>query len=209
MVVRNIVSLTFVLTHACATLAAPKTPSPDFNEPPPKYDSPTPESESKIQSLDIAPPPPAVEADREPEFFYRYRHAISFHAGFAYDTKSAAEGKPILSRFGAQYLFPVDLKSYEAGADLLSDGAGVIHASRRWIYTRTKLRPYSKAGVGLRIVPADQLATFLKYDNYQIRGAIGFEEIVNVPTSFRMELEAMASTRSAQVSLLFGGVWAW
>jgi hypothetical protein len=209
MVARIIFLLTFVLTQIAS--AAPSSPNPDFTEPAVDESTGGTEAQEKKQSVDIAPAPPVPPSDEEPEIFYRYRNAITFHVGLVYDRVPIKDpDKPgVLSRFGTQYLFPVGLQDYEAGADLFSDGTGLIQLHRRWIFTKTRFRPYTKAGMGLRVQPSDQLATALKFENYQLRGAVGFEDLLNDPSSFRLELDGMLSTKTLQISVLLGGVWGW
>ncbi|MEK7355200.1 MAG: hypothetical protein AAB250_02035 [Bdellovibrionota bacterium] len=128
--------------------------------------------------------------------------------GLVYDTKAESDGTGLLSRVGIQFMFMTESRfNFEGGADLLSDGSGSLQISQRRIWGQSRFRPYIKAGAGVRIVPADQLATFLKHENYQIRGAIGFERLVKDPYGARLELEVMVSTRSQAASLLLGGVW--
>jgi hypothetical protein len=206
---RSLVFLTFVL--ACCTLpsveahAAKSLGSPNLDE---EADAAAkPENEGEIRkSIDISPPPPIPPGyQQKQEYFHKYRQALTAQIGFVYDTKAVSDGTEMLSRLGAQYLFTTESHlNFEGGADLLSDGSGAIHVSQRKIYGQSRFRPYIKAGAGVRIVPADQLATFLRHENYQIRAAAGFEQLFKDPYSYRLEIEAMVSSRSQAGSVLVG-----
>ena len=204
---------TFVL--ACCVLAAPayaakSTSAPNLDDT--QEATAPPENEKEIRSsIDIAaPPPPRPVSAEEKEYFYRYRSALTFQTGLVYDTRAVNDGTSFLTRLGTQYDFTTeDRRKYEGGADLLSDGSGSLEGFQRFVFGQGRFRPYVKGGLGLRVVPADQLATFLKYENYQLRGAAGLEQLVKDPIGLRVELEAMLSSRSLGLSLLFGGVFAW
>jgi hypothetical protein len=71
------------------------------------------------------------------------------------------------------------------------------------------LRPYTKAGLGLRIVPQDQLVTALRFQHYQLRGAAGFEWMFRLAMSARLELETAISGQGLQAGVIIGYVWAW
>jgi hypothetical protein len=190
---------------------ATETPSPDFNEPPAKKEEISSENKMILNSIDIAPPPPAPEKINSDDFFYSYRRALIIRAGALYDTEAAQNGtsNPLVD-LGLGYLFPDEKwKSLEAGADLLSDGTGVLHLEKRFEFSRTRFRPYLKAGAGLRVDPSDQLATFLKYQNYQLRGAAGFDQLIQLPASLRIEIESTISTKTVQIGLSIGAVWAY
>lgn len=162
---------------------------------------------SKLESLKITPAPPAplIKIEQSPEYFYQYRKALTGRLGLGYDTKSSAT----FSDIGASFLFSHKLKSYEAAADLMSDGAGLIHAYRRFIYGSGRFRPYSKVGIGVRIVPADQLATVLRYEHYQLRGGGGAEWLVMNAISARLDGELAVSARGLQALVTLGAVFAW
>ena len=189
--------------------AAKVSAAPDLDDPPEEVTRPHQEQEMR-KGINIADPPPApyIHPDRA-EYFYRYRHALTFDTGLTYDTVDSSNAGP-LARFGTQFLFSTaERRKYEVGADLLSDGSGSISGARRFIYGEGRFRPYTKAGFAVRIVPADQLTTVLKYENYQIRGAVGFEQLTNGSMSFRLEFELMASSRSQAASLTVGTDYAW
>lgn len=210
-ILRLSVFLTFVLA-CCVSLApahAAKTlGSPDLDDAENAVDRPENEEEMR-RTVDIAPPPPLPDGyEKRQEYFHKYHQALTAHIGLVYDTKAADVGTGMLTRVGAQYLFQTkDRFALEGGADLLTDGSGSIQLAQRKIWGQSRFRPYIKAGAAVRIVPSDQLATFLKHENYQARFAGGFERLVKDPYGARVELELMVSARSQAASLLLGGVW--
>lgn len=207
------VFLTFVLLATSAHTAV-NDPSPDFNDPPSNEASGGIVDESLRKSLDIAPAPPAppVPAERRVrlDYFHKYRKGLSAMVAAVADTKRVQNEEGILTRGTVRYLFhDRDLKAFEGGADLDSDGTGAIHLARRFIYAQTKFRSYEKLGVAVRIDPDDQLGTFLRYQHYQLRGAAGFEYLWREPASYRIELEGSASFHSLQAGIYAGVTWAW
>lgn len=165
-----------------------------------------------IETIDISPPPKINrQLDRidHSEYFYRYRKSMSPRIGITYDTDVYLE-KSFIYLAGFQYLFPTkDLTSYEGGADLMSDGTGYAHFAQRWFLTRTRFRPYAKAGGAIHIVPRQALTTFLKFENYQIRGAVGAERLIAPPLSLRFEFEAGVGFGGLLAQVTGGYSWAW
>lgn len=211
--------LTFVLVPTCAlslvvgssiSNAAVNDPDPDFVDVEKPVAPLSPEQEELRKSLDIAPAPPLPRGATQIEYFHKYRRGISLMGGAVIDTKRLQNKESALGRGSIRYLFKDrDLRAYEAGADVDSDGTGAILFTRRWIYSQTKFRPYEKLGLGIRIDPDDQLGTFLRYQHYQLRAGAGFEALISAPTSLRVELEASASFHSIQAALMAGLTVAW
>jgi hypothetical protein len=144
------------------------------------------------------------ENDRE--IFYSYRHALTLRAGLVPEDFNF---RTPLKTIGAEFLFYYNLNAWEGGADLHSDGSGTIHGSRRFIYSQNYIRPYSKLGVGIQVIPSEQLVTFLKYQHYQFRAGIGCEYLIKRASSVRLELEVIASLQSTSTGATLGYVWAW
>jgi hypothetical protein len=215
---RKLVFLTFVLTPACASLAAVPTTidasaddvstdaSADFLKPSqPTPPPPNPRTEAEFDSVDIATP--RAIPDRPIETIYSYRRGLTVRAGWETTPKTT---KALLGIAGAQVLyFGRELKLYEFGADLFGDGEGALHAARRWIYGQSQFRPYVKAGAGIRIVPKEQLATAIRIENVQLRAAAGFEQILSGTISYRIEAEASYATDRFDSWLTAGLVWPW
>ena len=157
-----------VISQANKVSAANASPSPDFNEVPPVEAPPTADEKERGASVDIAPQPPAPrDAVRKLGYFHKYRHGLSVQINTVYDTNTSADSGALLTRPSLDYLFNDDqLRSYEVGAELLSDGTGSFSIARRWVYSRTRFRPFSKVGAAVVLDPNDQLATVLKFQHY-------------------------------------------
>lgn len=205
-------TLVLFVTFAVSSVAhaIPNSPALDFENPsPPPPEATESDDVAKKAAIDITEPPPPTFERSEAEYFYPYRHALSFRGGAVIDSGNGQAGP--IGLMGVQYLFPISnpLRQIEIGADLLSSSNGSIHAAQRFIHSRARLRPYSKMGLGIKIVPSEQLTTFLKYQNFQIRGATGIERLVYKTTSLRAELELVAGTVGIQGIATLGYVWAW
>jgi hypothetical protein len=174
--------------------------------------TPDPESEpgsdrTRTDLIDIAKPRQLSHRQMRQlsEYFYPYHRSMTPRVGFSYDSYTYPNDQKFPALFGFEYLYRTQaLHSYEAGADLLTDNSGQAHFSRRWFYSRSSFRPYSKAGGGLRIVPNDGLATFLRFENFQVRGAIGAEQLIIDPMSLRFEIEAAISTKRVNLFATLG-----
>jgi hypothetical protein len=204
--------LAFTVGKTNCVWAAPAAPSPDFVDPVPEPKPQTEEQRALQQSVDIAPQPPAPPSEaRKIGYFYKYRSALSafFYGGFS--TKDYADGKSQpFQRFSLQYLFPTaSLDALEVGADLQSDGSGALGLSYRWIFSRTKFRPYTKLGAAIRIEPKDQIAALLRLKHYQVRGSAGFERTISDPISARLDAELIGGPRGVEALVGLGLVWAW
>lgn len=188
--------------------AANASPSPDFVDPVKQPTPPTQDQIARQKTVDIAPEPPAPpEAALKIGYFHKERQALSAVIYGAFDSK---ETDSLKTRASLLYLFPdANLQEWEAGADLLSDGSGSLSIALRWIFSRTRFRPYTKAGVAVRIDPGDEFRTFLKFENYQARGDAGFELLLGRPISLRCEVELTASGRSVEALAGAGLAWAW
>lgn len=189
--------------------AAKEDPSPDFTEAPePKDGLDQQNGNERLESVDIAKPPPLILRHQEKEYFYPYSRTLSARLGGVFDSQNFSNNG-ILLLAGVSYLYRrLQNEYYDIGFDIRNDPFGTIHAERRWISGRAAARPYMKAGLGLNLVPSDQLATFLKIKNYQIRGAIGIEKIFIPPMSFRYEFEILQG-ESTTIILSGGYSWGW
>jgi hypothetical protein len=199
---------TLAKTHS--VWAANASPSPDFIDVPAEEKPMTQDQKALGASIDIAPQPPASpDAVRKIGYFHKYRQGLSAQINAVYDTREPAESKP-LTRGSLNDLFSDDqLHFYEAGADLLSNGTGSLSLARRWIFARTRLRPFTKAGFAVVLDPNDELRTFLKVEHYQARASFGFERLISDPISVRFELEGAVGTTAVQVIAGVGLAWAW
>jgi hypothetical protein len=160
-------------------------------------------------SIDITQPPPAkATVLRDRPYFYRYRHGVFAYAGMLADSQASADGSAALGLFGASWSFPTEeLKIYEFGVDFLSDVTANAHFARRFDFSRSRLRPFATLGAGVRVVPSDQLVTFLRFQNYQLRASAGIEDTIWDPLNIRTEIQTSVSGHSVQAGLILGLNW--
>jgi hypothetical protein len=204
--------LAFYVGKTKPVWAATAPPSPDFVDPIPAEKPPTEEQKALQDTVDIAPTPPASLRDaRRIGYFHKYRNGLTAFAFAGVDSKDVADAKSQpFSRFSLQYLFSTqNLHALEASADLQSDNSGALGLSYRWIFSRTRFRPYTKLGAALRIDPADEIAAVLRIENVQVRGSAGFERTIGDPMSVRLDAELIAGPRSVEALAGLGLVWAW
>ena len=188
--------------------AAISQPSPDYSEPAPPADPPFDPNADVLtkQSLDIANPPLPSHVRDSTEYFHRYRKSLTVRFGPYRGLDENNQGL----MYGLIYNFPAfTVQSLEAGADLLSNGTGTLHLAKRFEFSRTRFRPFLKAGVGVRVVPEQQLTTFLKLANYQVRLGAGFEHLVRTAQSIRVDVGFLIMTDTQQLVGTVGYVWAW
>ncbi len=189
--------------------AAKQDPSPDFTQETEVDDSREQQSsKADLDYVNVAEPPPLIPSQKDQEYFYPYSRALSARFGATVDTQKKSDST-VLYLGGVIFLYRLRPNEfYDFGFDVRSDSNGTIHTERRWIFGRAKTRNYIKAGVGLNLVPDDQLATFLKFKNYQIRGAVGFERTFYNPMSLRYEFELLVGQGIGAI-LSFGYSWGW
>lgn len=203
----SLISLACVFT--CPSWAAKEGPSPDFSEDvEANPDAINADSKSKMESVEIAKPPPFSPRETQAEYFFPYTRSMSARFGGVFDSSQFSD-KGLIYLAGISLLYRYKQKYYfDFGFDVRSDALGTIYGERRWVYSRSSFRPYTKAGLGLNLVPADQLATFLRFKNYQARVGLGAEQIFITPMSFRYEIELLQSDVTA-IILSLGYSWAW
>jgi hypothetical protein len=208
--------LTFVLLFSWLTpslsFAAKTPPSPDFDDS--KGDAKKVEVKADDRTRDLidispAPPPKPMGAAQRREYFYPYRRAMTLRAG---EIRSSVErnGTKTPKMAGIQVLYTtLEQESYEAAADLLSDGSGVLQFGPRYIFARGEFRPYASIGARILVNPADGLALFANFANFQAAGAAGAEYLVHATQSIRFQGEFALGTRTMHLIANLGYVWAW
>ena len=157
-----------------------------------------------LETITIADPALAQRGRSKGErtrvgYFHPFRNAFTLECGASYRspaTEDGSDGKNLHTLFGAQYFYTTRVKprslqtanadsdsdsdgqlfrGWEAGGWILSDGTGRLHFSRRFSPSQTRFRPYTSLGVGVHLVPKDELVTILRLRNYEFRVASGFE----------------------------------
>jgi hypothetical protein len=210
-----LLGLFIVMNIAAPTHASPAPLAPDLDQPA-SADAvkSAPAERLIIDTINITPVGPVGESGASDggasEYFFPYRQALSPRLGTAWNSEAASDGESLLYLAGFQFRAQSRrLKNYEAGIDLISDSTGRLSVARHWFFSRARFRPFAKAGGALKLVPREGLATVLKLENYFARGAIGFEQMLLTPLSFRMELEAAAGLEAFEVIVSAGYSWAW
>jgi len=202
-----------ILSGARSAEGAPSALNPDLSEPAQKHNPPVVDETRSADTLDISKPPPSARtwsaSGASDDFFYAYRKSLAMRIGInAGSTVTNGINTPAVT--GVQFTgTDAERRVIEFGADILSDGTGDLQLSRRAIFSRTRFRPYVRGGVGLLINPQDQLAAFIKYQNYRLLGAGGFEYTLQKSASVRLEAEASLSGNGLQSAATIGYVWAW
>ncbi len=207
----TLVLLTSVFITSMGFAAKPP-PSPDFDD----SKTGTEKNEGKIDDrtrdlIDIspAPPPRPNEALQRREYFYPYRRAITLRGG---EIRSSVErnGTKTPKMTGIQVLYTtLEQESYEASADLLTDGSGVLQFGPRYIFSRSEFRPYASVSGRILVNPADGLALFVNFASFQVAGAAGIEYLVHEAQSLRLQGEVAIGTTTMHIIASLGYVWAW
>ncbi|MBN8540027.1 MAG: hypothetical protein J0L82_06535 [Deltaproteobacteria bacterium] len=189
------------------SVAATPPPSPDLTESTDKSPPATPEEIDRARQVELTEPPPIQETARESDYFYQYRQGLLVRGGLLLDFNQA---DTLGSDFGFQYRFPFrNSQRLEIGADLLNEGVGILHAARFHFLDDSRMRWFYKYGLGIRIVPAQQLVTFLKLANWQARIGGGLEWTIEDPFSIRLDLESTFSTEKLTAISTIGVTYGW
>ena len=197
-----------------ASLASVTTPQPNLDEPEKEQSDKVEKAPSEVvDTINITPVKKTQYEDigvTSSEYFFPFRSSLSPRVGIVYNAEAMEEKHGLLYVIGFQYLFQTrDMKSYEIGADIITRGTGRLHLARRWLLTRTRTRPYLKAGGGFVLKPEQGMTTFIRYENLQARGAIGVEVLLTPPLSLRAEAELAAGIDQQEGIVTAGYSWAW
>lgn len=139
-------------------------------------------------------------------FYYPYRQELAPRMGLVLTTDSA---HPVTYLLGITYLWPrFQSPQAELGADILPDYGGHLNFGVRHIFKeRDYFRPYLLWGLSHEAVARDGLATLTNFDNYYLRGSAGFENVIRLPQSVRIELEVRAGLAKQLLILCLGAAW--
>ena len=203
-----LISLAFasgLATATCPGLAGASTPppAPDLTTELKAEEPATAEELKRAQQVEITTPPPArLRMDHTQDYFYHYRQALSFHGGVS---SNLADPANLSSTVGFQYRFSYPQQNRaEVGADLLTSGTGLIHASRFHFLDDSRFRFFYKYGLEIRVVPSEELVTFLKLVNWRARLAGGFEWNTWGSVGIRLAFEAHIGTTERTLTALGG-----
>jgi hypothetical protein len=195
------------LTVTSTTMAATPPPSPDLTEPTDKSPPATAEEIDRARQVELTEPPARKETIRESDYFYQYRQTLMVRGGVLMDFNQT---DTLGSDFGFQYRFPFrNSQRIEVGADLLNEGAGILHAARFHSLDDSRMRWFYKYGLGIRVVPSQQLVTFLKLGNWQARISGGLEWTIEDPFSLRFDIEGTISSEKLTAISTIGVTYGW
>jgi hypothetical protein len=208
--------LTLVLTliaMAPAAVANPTKSRPAVNKvmKPPPDDSPSaPRPVNEMDEYNLLPTPPMELPGKEASktYVYPYRQALAPRLGMMGSTDEETQFTYLV---GISYLWPrYASPQAELGADVVSKFGGHLNFGVKYIlHERNYFRPYWLWGLTHEVVPDDRLATFLDTDNYYGRLGVGFEDVIELPKSVRLELELLAGLDRQMLLLCFGYSWGW
>lgn len=180
-----------------ATEAKPNDPKPD-------PDQPTLDDMNLMMAQPKEPPP----KDLDKTYYYPFRQSLAPRFGAVFSTDRDHRWSYLL---GFSYLWPrYASPQAELGADIYAGQGGFLHFGVKTIYfERNYFRPFWVWGLSHQVIPEDRLTTFANIDNYLGRLSVGMEDVVDYPTSVRLELELLLGLKRQLVVLGFGYSWAW
>ncbi len=195
-------------TSAWAAKPAP-SPEDSLDTPAAPPTAALPAELERARQVQVTQPPAELntETAREQAYFFRFRQSITVRGGLEERFNDIGSPGSVLS---VLYWFPrKDLRGIEAGADLQSSGNGTLHFASRSVVGNGRWRGFHKLGGGVRVVPTDQLVTFLRLKNWQLRMSGGVEYSLSDPYTLRLDLDGTISTELMAALITFGVAWNW
>lgn len=172
-----------------------------------------PETQNVQEELDdkgiiVTAPPKASIAKNE--LIYPYKQTMSPRAGLILDPDQLKDGElPLL--VGITYMWPRNKSPrWELGFDILLDGGAHVSIGKRFIWSEPhSFRPFLKLGGLLAAQAEEKLATVSDFDNYYATGSVGFEDVLKMPMSVRLEMQLVAGLENQFLIFNFGYSWGW
>lgn len=184
-------------------LAVTSPPALDLSENEEPSTAATPEEINRSHQVELTQPPPVrISTQESDDYYYHYRQALSLHGGLSANISDFQNPQSIIG-FQYRFAYPENGRS-EVGADLLTSGSGLLHASRFFFSEDGRFRFFYKYGVELRVIPSEELVTFLKLVNWRARIAGGLEWNAWNSVGLRLDLEAHIGTSERFLTLLTG-----
>lgn len=155
-------------------------------------------------NMALTPPPAVTEKGPPPDpHYYPYHQAFTVRSGYDSDFPKLSFNNWVL---GFQYLFPKFLSpKLEAGADLIDNGTGHLHAGVRYYYhEKSYFRPSAKISLDHLAESENGLATLTKFENYFARGSVTLEYVVANPYSLRLEGELLINFKKTHTFIVLG-----
>ena len=139
---------------------------------------------------------------------FPYQEGLGNFIGAAIDKEDGEFKFPLVLGFFYRKLL---MRKYELefAASLQDNSKGVIAADYMYYISRNLLRIYAKAGASVVIVAEEKLATFSNSENYRANLAIGMEDLLHTPLSFKFEAGARVGLGPINGYLILGYSWAW
>lgn len=207
-----VLALTQVFSTSVA-FAAPETPDPDLSVQSAAESEPG--DKRKLELLEVTEPKGPLPTQsgvvkRARDIFYPYQSSVSPRAGAGVSSRKVSNENAFYFVGLSYMLDSPHSRHHEFGIDLTSQSHGLFHAAYKWVFDHNSaFRPHLKFGTTVMLVPSEQLGTFLKASNYQLRGAAGFEKLLKAPMSLRCDLEAAWISGGYAAAFSLGYSWAW
>ncbi len=144
----------------------------------------------------------------QPDRPFPYNEGLGGYLGVAIDKEDDDFKFPIvLGFFYRKYLF----RKYEVefSAALQDNSKGTLSADYMYYINRSLLRVYAKLGASVFVIGEEKLATFSNIDNFRANFAIGMEDLLAAPLSFKIESGARVGLGGVNGYLIIGYSWAW
>ncbi len=144
------------------------------------------------------------------QYFYPYRQSMSPKLGILLDPDLLRESEIPLS-LGVRYMLPRRRSpQWELGFDVVTNEGAHIYLGKRFIaHPRRPFRPYFTISGMLSAQAEERLATITDFKNYYVKFSGGFEDIIKLPMSVRLEVEFILGLERQFALLNFGYSWGW
>jgi len=143
------------------------------------------------------------------KFYYPYKKSLSVVAGLLLDIDRIKEDSETPLILGLAHMFE-SRKSprWEAQLNFLSDSTAQIGVAQRYNFNEPHhFRGFLKYGLVLQINPDEKFATITNIDNYSAALSVGMEDVLRLPKSVRLELQALFGTETQAFIFYVGSSW--
>lgn len=187
----------------------PLVPVIDPEKPTPTQATPVEMQRARQLELAKVPTDQPVQNQEKPKdvFFLGTRRMISLQLGSNYSFIHS-ESLPSITGFSYTHL-QSSTTGLAAGADLVSDGTGVIVFDVKHLLSRERLRPYYLLGGAVRVLPNEALLTFLRLTNWQLRSGLGIEYSFDASLSVFLQSIGVVAVNDLAIQGKFGLGWSW
>lgn len=202
--------MTFVLmTNVSLAIAAPQQ-DVQLDAAPSEQQEPADVDSLSDEKGVIVSVPPIDSKNPKIRYFYPYRQSMSPKLGIILDPDLLRNSDVPLA-LGVRYLLPRRRSpQWEIGFDVVTDEGAHIYLGKRFIsHPRRPFRPYFTVSGMLSAQAEERLATITDYKNYYMKLGGGFEDIIKLPMSVRLEVEFAVGLERQFAMLNFGYSWGW